>query len=199
MATFPQTEADYVAGLTEADFLNGGHRTNFIDSLLATLAFITFGKLTADELVTLADQVATDAASAAAGSGTEASVADIRAGAAAQYLSIRNVLAANQPVALTRAATTQWDMAAGINFDLVLDGDVAAIANPTNQVAGKSGVLRILQDATGGRTIGAWAANYRWLGGVIPELPATASKAVLISYLVWASGTVYLTYGGEEA
>lgn len=197
MATFPQTEADYVAGLTEADFLNGGHRTNFIDSLLATLAFVTFGKLTADELALLANQVANDAASAAEGSGTEANVADIRAGAAAQYLSIRRVLSANEPVALTRSETTAWDMATGINFDLVLDGDVVSMANPTNQVAGKSGVLRILQDATGGRSIGAWASNFKWIG-LAPELPTEAHKAAFVSYLVWIDGTVYLTYGGSE-
>lgn len=197
MATYPQTEADFIGTLDDDDFINGGHRTNFIPSLEAALAFALFSKLTAAELATLATQVAADAASAAAGSGTETSVANIRAGAAAQYLSIRRVLEANQPVSLTRATTTNWDMASGINFDLVLNGNVTTIANPTNQVAGKSGVLRIVQDATGGRTVGAWGSNFKWLGGA-PTLSTVANAAAIVSYMIWAPGLIYLTYGGDD-
>src|SRR5690606_29835888 len=124
LPTYPQAEADYVGSLDDNDFLNGGHRSNFIPSLLAVLAFAVYGKDMGDEIALLAAQVEEDAASAAAGSGTEAAVAQIRGGAAAQYLSIRRVLAAGEPVSLTRAETTAWDMAEGINFDLVLDGDV---------------------------------------------------------------------------
>jgi hypothetical protein len=196
MADFPQTEADFVDSVEPDDLPNGGHRTLFYPLLQSALSFARYIRDTGAELTAVADQVSTDAASAAAGSGTEATAANIRGGAAAQYLSIRRVLEANQPVALTRAATTVWDMASGINFDLLLDGNVTTLANPTNQIAGKSGVLRIRQDATGGRTIGSFGANFKWLGG-LPSMPTAGGSTVLVSYLVWAPGTIYLTYGGD--
>lgn len=193
---YPQEDAAYLAGLTNEDMINGGHREHFIAALWALVTLVHFSKEAGDEILALAEQVAEDAASAAAGSGTEASVSQIRGGGAAQYLSIRRVYGANEPVSLTREINTAWDMSAGINFDLVLDGDVTQMSNPTNQVAGKSGVLRLKQDATGGRTIGSWGSHFKWVGGV-PYFPTAAERAALISYLVWAPGLVYLTYGGE--
>lgn len=195
---YPNTAATYLGGLTNDDMINGGHRTHFIAALQALLELTGYTKDAAGELVSLAEQVAGNAASAAAGSGTEASVSQIRAGAAAQYLSIRRVLGANEPVSLTRASTTTWDLATGINFDLVLDGNIDTLANPTNQIAGKSGLLRIKQDATGGRTIGAFGNNFVWLGGQ-PIIPTAANAVLLIPYLVWTSGTVYVTNGGASA
>ncbi|HEV7415143.1 MAG TPA: hypothetical protein VGN98_03240 [Tianweitania sediminis] len=196
MADYPQADADLLNEVGPEDMPNGGHRTYFFPLLLAARAFANYVRDVATELAGIAEQVSEDAASAAAGSGSEATAAQIRSGAAAQYLSVRRVLEANQPVALTRATTTNWDMAAGINFDLLLDGNVTTLANPTNQVAGKSGVLRIRQDATGGRTLSAYGSNFKWLGGQ-PALPTGANRVAMISYLVWASGTVYLTYGGD--
>jgi hypothetical protein len=198
MATYPQTQADYVAGLDDEDFLNGGHRTNFPLSLVAVLAFIDYSKLTADELAILAEQVTEDAASAAAGSGTEASVANIRAVAdVAHYISMRRIVAANQFVELTDAASIAWNMADGLNFSCTLGAAGRAMANPTNQVAGKNGIILIKQDATGGRSITTWGSNFVWMGGE-PDWPSTPNARSIISYMVEASGTILLNYGGSS-
>lgn len=122
----------------------------------------------------LAEQVAADAESAASGSGTEATVPNIRTGLTAMYLSIRNVYAANAPAVLTDAASVAWDMSAGINFDLIIGAAGRGLANPSNKVVGKSGVLRIYQDGTGGRTITTWGSDYVWIDGqpIWPTAPA---------------------------
>ncbi|MHA6686344.1 hypothetical protein [Mesorhizobium sp. A556] len=199
MATYPQTQADYVAALDDEDFLAGGHRTNFPLSLIAVLAFIDYSKLTADELVILAAQVTADAASAAAGSGTEASVANIRAAAdLAHYISMRRAVAAQAPVALTDAASIAWDMATGINFKVVIGAADRALANPTNQIIGKNGFINVHQDATGGRSITTWGSNFIWIG---PEAswPSTPNARTKIAYFVTASGEVELAFAGNSA
>lgn len=192
MATYPTTQADFVAALTDADFLNGGHRTNFIPSLLAALAFVDFSKLTADEIVLLAAQVAADAASAAAGSGTEASAANIRTGLSAQYLSIRRVYDAAAPVTLTPVGgAVAVDMNTGFNFQVdALTGDVV-VSNPTNAIAGKSGLIEFVQDATGGREA-TFASNWKFAGdgGTIGSAPNERS---VVAYYVSSPSRILCT------
>lgn len=200
IATYPQDEADYVAGLEDADFLNGGHRTNFIPSLEAVLAFAAFCLAVATEMEALGEQVEEDAASAAAGSGTEASVANIRAIAdVAHYISMRRIAAANAFVALTDGATINWDMSTGINFEVTLGAAGRALANPTGVSANKSGMLTIRQDATGGRTITSWGSKFRWFGPQ-PSWPLTANAETLLTYFTKTdTDVIYLTYGGNTA
>lgn len=199
LPTFPTATADFIAGLTDEDFANGGHRTNFIPAVQGGGELAAYVKDAAEEVDALATQVAEDAASAAAGSGTEASVADIRGGTDnAEYLSIRRVLDANEAVSLTRASTTNWDMDTGINFSLTLDGNVTTMANPTNQIAGKAGLLRILQDGTGGRTIGTWDSDFIWLNGEA-IMPSAANAVLMVAYAVWEDGTIYLSNGGTAS
>src|SRR5690606_27216405 len=147
------------------DMVNGGHRTRFFPLLNAVLALASYVRAVGEHLIGLANQVATDAASAAAGSGTEAAIATIRAGTSAHYLSIRRAYAAAAPVALTDAATVTIDFATGINFSLTIGGN-RTLGTPANLVPGKSGIIILTQDATGGRTLGK-AAIWKALGGSI--------------------------------
>ncbi|MEO3389517.1 hypothetical protein, partial [Mesorhizobium sp. CAU 1741] len=157
LPTFPTTEAELIEDTTSDDMLNGGHRTLFFPLLLAALALAEYAQLTGEEIETLAAQTEADAASAAAGSGTEASVANIRAAAdVAHYLSMRRVVASQAIVALTDGSTISWDMDAGINVSVTIGAAGRTLANPTNQIAGKSGFLNVAQDGTGGRTITNW-------------------------------------------
>lgn len=108
----------------------------------------------ATEVKSMADQVANDAASAAAGSGTEATAANIRSGTSANYLSIRRVYDAATPIEVTvSSGTAEIDMNAGINFKVTGLSTDCLFANPTNIVAGKSGVIDIKMDGTGGRAV----------------------------------------------
>lgn len=160
-----------------------------VSNWLATLA---------DYLQALAEQVAEDAASAAAGSGTEATAAAIRSGVAATYMSIRRTYEANAPVALVDAPSIAWDMVAGINVKVTLGAAGRTLANPSNQVAGKSGVIIFTQDATGGRSVTTWGNNFVWIGEQ-PTWPLTPGAKVIVSYLVEAVGVILLSYGGASA
>lgn len=202
MPEFPESIADYIAGLTNSDFTNGGHRQNFIPTAQGTWAlalyveaksvdFADFAAIQKGEIETLRDQVETDAASAAAGSGTEVTVEQIWGGAAAQYLSIRRTYEAMAPVALNASPTTiAVDLAAGINFSLALAAN-RTLGNPSNALAGQSGFIIVTQDATGGRTL-ARGSNWRVAGGDLLIDTAPNSKSV-ISYYVESPTSILAT------
>lgn len=188
----------YDAGSNPYGLAAGGHRQLFPESQDALVLLAEFVRLAGVDIEALAAQVATDAESAASGSGTEATVANIRSGLAAMYLSTRRVYEANAPVALVDAASIAWDMSSGVNFKVTLGAAGRTLANPSNQVPGKSGILIITQDATGGRTITGYGNNLVWIGGQ-PAWPTTGGAKTLVSYFVEASGTVLLMAGGSSA
>lgn len=207
LPTYPQTEADFMVGLNsdsyDADtnpkgFADGGHIPLFPETTAALAVLATYFHDLGDVLQAIAEQVETDAASAAAGSGTEATAAAIRSGVNANYMSVRRLYAANVPVVLADAATIAWDMSTGIDFEVTLGAAGRAMANPTNKVAGKNGVLRVKQDATGGRTITSWGTDFIWIGGE-PTWPAAANARSLIAYIVGADGKVELSFAGSSA
>lgn len=199
LPTFPQAVADYIAGLTDEDFINGGHRTHFIPTAQGGMTLADYVRLAAIEMLALAEQVEDDAASAAAGSGTEATVANIRAAAdVAHYISMRRVVAANVPVSLTDGPSIAWDMATGINFTVTIAGASRTLANPTNQTAGKSGFIDFAQDGTGGRKVTTWGSNFKWFGPH-PDWPTTAGAITKVAYFVKANGEIHLAFAGNAA
>lgn len=191
--TYPTSSADFITSLDQTDFATGGHRTNFIPALFAMLALAIFGKDLGAFLEALAEQVQEDAASAAAGSGTESTVANIRAGTSAQYISIRRAYGAAAPVALVDGPTVVVDFEAGINFGLTIGGD-RLLGLPNNPIPGKSGLVIVTQDATGGRVLGKHA-NWKVLGGSIVLDPVPGGKTVLSYYI--ESATSILVTGSE--
>lgn len=198
LPVYPTDDAATISATSSEDMINGGHRTRFFPLLDAVLALATYVKAAGEFLVGLADQVSEDAASAAAGSGTEASVANIRAGAdVAHYLSMRRVASANVPVALTDTASIAWDMASGINFSVVLGGN-RTLANPTNLVPGMSGFLNVVQDSTGGRSITAYGNQYVWIGPK-PNFPAGPGARTKLVYFVTSGSEVELAFAGNSA
>src|SRR5690606_8991041 len=161
---------------------DGGHIPNWPQAMNDTATSTTYQAAVASFLAALAEQVALDAASAEAGSGTEATVSNIRAIAnVAHYVSMRNVAAANVPVAVTDAATIAWDMGTGINFTVTLGAAGRALANPTNQIAGKSGFIDFVQDGTGGRSVTTWGNNFKWFGPK-PDWPTAAGAITKVVY-----------------
>lgn len=207
MPAYPTEAADFLAQLNSDPYdagsnpyglAAGGHRQLFPESQDALVALAQFVNLAGIDIDELAAQVAADAASAAAGSGTEASESDIRSGQSAHYLSIRRAYAAGAFVPLTDAASIAWDMAAGINFAVTIAAAGRTLANPTNAVEGKSGILAVKQDATGGRSITTWGNNFVWVGDQ-PVWPTAPNSEALISYIVRSSGKIYLNFGGSTA
>lgn len=188
----------YNASTNPSGLANGGHRQNWGPGMNAMADVGDWVALLAIVLEALAEQVGEDAAAAAAGSGTEATIAALREGTAAFYASIRRIYAAGAPVALVDGATVAWDMASGINFSLTLGAAGRALANPSSEVVGKSGVLLIKQDATGGRSITGWGNQLIWIGGE-PDWPTAPNAITLISYFVSAENEVLLSFGGSSA
>lgn len=98
-------------------------------------------------------------------------------------------------VALTDGATITPDFAAGNNFSVTLGGN-RTLANPSNLVAGQSGVIAITQDGTGGRTL-AFGAYWKFTGGGVPTLTATAAAVDLIAYHVESATRISAVFHGD--
>ncbi|QDL55295.1 hypothetical protein [Rhodoferax aquaticus] len=93
-------------------------------------------------------------------------------------------------VTLTDGSTITPDFAAANNFTVTLGGN-RTLANPTNAVAGQSGVIRVIQDATGSRTL-AYGNAWDWAGGAVQSLTTTANAVDLLAYYVDATGNITL-------
>ena len=91
-------------------------------------------------------------------------------------------------VTLTDGATVTPDFSLGNNFTLTLGGN-RTLANPTNLTAGQSGVILILQDGTGSRTL-SFGNYWKFPGGTAPTLTTTASAVDLIAYFVESSSRI---------
>lgn len=94
-------------------------------------------------------------------------------------------------VTLTDGATVTPDFSLGNNFTLTLGGN-RTLANPTNLTAGQSGVILLLQDGTGSRTL-SFGSVWKFAGGTAPTLTGTASAVDLLAYFVEGSSRVSAT------
>lgn len=139
----------------------------------------------------------TVAASAAWGSitGTLSSQADLQAALTARaVLAAANAFTAQQTVTPYRANITgavSIDLSATAksnNLYLTLTGNVTSFAL-TNPVDGGVYNIRFIQDATGGRTMPALPASFKFSSGTAPTFTTTANAVDFMSLL----------YGGTEA
>lgn len=89
---------------------------------------------------------------------------------------------------LTDAATIAVDFGTYNNFTVTL-GNNRTLGNPTNLVAGQSGVIYIVQDATGGRTL-AYASNWKFTDGVAPTLSTAANAIDALVYSVRTTSSI---------
>ena len=84
--------------------------------------------------------------------------------------------------ALTDGATITPDFAVANNFSVTLGGN-RTLANPTNLVAGQSGVIKLTQDGTGSRTL-AFGSYWDFAAGAAPTLTTTAAAVDILAYYV---------------
>lgn len=91
--------------------------------------------------------------------------------------------------ALTDASSITPDFSAANNFSVTLGG-TRTLENPTNLVAGQSGVIFISQDGTGGRTL-SFGSYWDFSGGTAPALTATASAVDCLVYAVRSSTSIH--------
>jgi hypothetical protein len=109
-----------------------------------------------------------------------ATIADYRSANAGKVITTDVAYGAMALVALTSAATIVWDLSTGIDFSLTLATN-ATLAFPTNGTIGKKGSIRVLQDATGSRTL-AKGTNIKTVGGNALTLSTAAGTIDWLDY-----------------
>ena len=80
---------------------------------------------------------------------------------------------------LTDGVTINWDGNSGGSASVTLGGN-RTMAAPTNLKIGGSYTLRVIQDATGSRTI-TWNAVFKWPSATAPTLSTVAARVDLIT------------------
>ena len=95
---------------------------------------------------------------------------------------------------LTAGTTVSWNMASGANAKLT-PAQNFTLSNPTNMLAGASGMLTITQDATGSRVI-TWGSAYKFPGGTKFVLSTAASA---IDQIAWYTDGTNVYCVGQAA
>jgi hypothetical protein len=121
--------------------------------------------------------------------------ANIHAGTANKVVASGQLYTANAPVATSGTGTYTIDMTAGRVFQRTMTGNTT-LANPTTEVAGMSGVIYFIQDATGGRTL-SLESDWKPIGGA-PSIDTGANKVNVFSYYVRSANNISLSYLGAE-
>lgn len=98
-------------------------------------------------------------------------------------------------VTLTDAATIAVDMSLGNQFQVTLGGN-RTLGAPTNVVAGQSGVIRVVQDGTGSRTL-AYNSAFKFPGGTAPTLTTGANAVDLLAYHVESATRIAVRFIGD--
>jgi hypothetical protein len=99
------------------------------------------------------------------------------------------------PVGLTDGATITPDFSLGNNYSVTLGGN-RTLANPTNLVAGQSGVIVITQDGTGSRTL-AYGSYFKFPAGTAPTLTTAANSVDVLAYYVESSTRITARLVGD--
>lgn len=117
-----------------------------------------------------------------------------------------NGQAVSPTVVSISTATFTPDFSASNNFSITLvhASCPCTIANPSNIVAGQSGVIAVVQSATGSDLVNTWGTDYVFTNTNTPVLSTAISATDYLSYYVVDSTHVRVsflpaTYNGPEA
>jgi hypothetical protein len=83
------------------------------------------------------------------------------------------------------------------NFTVTLGGN-RTLANPTNIVAGQTGSIFVVQDATGGRTL-SFGAYFKFPAATAPTLSTGANAVDRIDYIVRTTTEIHAVFTGAYA
>ena len=97
---------------------------------------------------------------------------------------------------LTEAATIAVDLALSNNFTVTLTGTATTVGAPTNAVAGQSGSIFVIQDATGGRTLG-WNTAWKFATGTVPTLSTAGDAVDRVDYIVKGASEIHAVWTGD--
>lgn len=96
---------------------------------------------------------------------------------------------ASNVVTLTDGVTITPDFSQGNNFTVVLGGN-RTLANPTGITTGQTGVIYIVQDGTGSRTLGI-GSHFHFSGGTAPTFTTSANAVDAIAFSVRSSTSIF--------
>lgn len=105
------------------------------------------------------------------------------------FLDVDQTWSGAQRGAVNTISAVEIDFALGNNFTKTLSANASFTA--ANMTAGQSGVIVLIQDATGSRT-GSWSGDFEFATGVAPTLTTTANGVDLLPYYIRASGSVVI-------
>ena len=103
------------------------------------------------------------------------------------------------PVTITDGATVTPDFSAGIDFVWTLGAAGRTLNNPNLPKPGQKGLLYLVQDGTGSRTITTWGSYYKFPGGTKPTLSTAASAVDTISYAVKSATEIHCAFSAGMA
>lgn len=86
---------------------------------------------------------------------------------------------------LTDAASISWNLDTAQTAKVTLAGN-RTLANPTNMDPGATYILRVIQDASGSRTL-AFGSAYKWPSGTAPTMSTGANDIDILSF--YSDGT----------
>lgn len=124
------------------------------------------------------------ATTAATGVVQRATTAELWAGTATTMPAAADLAAAGAVVALADGATVTVDFSAGINFTLAIAGNRTLAASNYTGLIGRTGFIRITQDATGTRTLATSASPWVNASGTDIVLSTPASSVDLVFYQI---------------
>lgn len=120
-----------------------------------------------------------------------ATATNIKANTANKVLLTDVAYTAANEVTLTDAATIAVDNSTFINAVVTLAGN-RTLGTMTNPVINRTGRIRVVQDATGSRTL-AYHGDYEFASGSAPVLSTAANSQDVLYYDVLASGRVIIS------
>jgi hypothetical protein len=117
-----------------------------------------------------------------------ATAAEYQANTASKLLSTDAIWAAALVETLTYAASYTPDLNQFINGEMVLTGNLT-LNNPTNAKPGQSGMVVLVQDATGSRTI-TYGTAWKFPTGMVKTLSTAGSSVDVLFYTVRTSAYI---------
>ena len=105
-----------------------------------------------------------------------------------QFVISTSARAVNPITTLTDAASIAVDFLTGNNFMVTLT-DNRTLAAPSNATAGQTGIIYVLQDGTGNRTLG-YNTVYKFVSGSAPVLTTAASAVDMLVYSARSATTI---------
>jgi hypothetical protein len=139
------------------------------------------------------DALKQNATTAATGVVEMATASEFRANTATANLALSpaEVWTSAAEVTLSDGASIAVDWSTLINGVVTLGGN-RTLANGSNEKPGQSGVIRVVQDGTGSRTL-AYGTDYEFAGGTAPTLSTAAGAEDLLFYYIISSTRVFLS------